>query len=151
MTTGASVGQCAARSRSGGGSVGVGTPAASLHAFIVPVDIHSQDPGTGFNCYLVLTLAQKRYSTAHVDSSSASGWLGPPVYLVAFIFGHDSPEMEDFHAFWMATNTLSGGCKVLSTFNFLEQKRLCGHNRGWVRSSSCRVILITGAQASNGG
>ena len=98
VTTGASVGQCAARSRSGGGSVGVGTPAASLHAFIVPVDIHSQDPGPGFNCYLVLTLAQKRYSRAHVDSS-ASGWLGPPVYLFASIFGHDSSEMKDFYAF----------------------------------------------------
>ena len=60
VTTGASVGQCAARSRSGGGSASVGTPATSLPAFIVPVDIHSQDPGPGFNCYLVLTLAQKR-------------------------------------------------------------------------------------------
>ena len=38
----------------------MGTPATSLPAFIVPVDIHSQDPGPGFNCYLVLTLAQKR-------------------------------------------------------------------------------------------
>ena len=100
VTTGASVGQCAARSRSGGGSVGVGTPAASLHAFIVvPVDIHSQDPGPGFNCYLIV------YSGAHVHSS-ACAWLGPPIYLFAFIFGHDSPEMEDFHAFWMATTPL---------------------------------------------
>ena len=115
VTTGASVGQCAARSRSGGGSVGVGTPAASLHAFIVPVDIHSQDPGPGFNYYLHSfdTCSEDRplhslYSGPHVDSS-ASGWLEPPVYLVAFIFGHNSPEMEDFHAFWMATTPLLGG------------------------------------------
>ena len=120
VTTGASVGQCAARSRSGGGSASVGTPATSLPAFIVPVDIHSQDPGPGFNCYLIV------YSGAHVHSRPCA-WLGPPIYLFAFIFGHNSPEMKDFHATLMATPHLLGV--------FLDQERHCGHNRGGVRSA----------------